>query len=133
MIAIDTNVLVRYLTADDPDQLARAKSLFATLSADSPGFICREALLELVWVLGHSYGFGRGVIADTLDALLSAIEFEIEDADVLSAAIDPYLNASADFADLMIRGAAAKRGALPLMTFDARAARLEGVELVAAR
>jgi predicted nucleic-acid-binding protein len=130
VIAIDTNVLVRYLTADDPGQLARVRALFATLSTDSPGFICRETLLELVWVLGYSYGFGRGEICDTLDALLSAIELEIEDAEVLSAAIDPYLSTGADFADLMIRGAATKRGALPLMTFDAVAARLDGVELV---
>jgi predicted nucleic-acid-binding protein len=131
VIAIDTNVLVRYLTADDPEQLARARTLFAKLTADSPGFICRETLLELVWVLGYSYGFGRREISDTLDALLSAIECEIEDAEVLSVAIEPYLNTGADFADLMIRGTTAKWGALPLMTFDAKAARLDGVELLA--
>ncbi len=130
MIAIDTNVLVRYLTADDPGQLTRVRTLFSTLSVDSPGFICRETLLELVWVLGYSYDFDRTEISDALDALLSAIEFEIEDPELLSAAIDPYLNTGADFADLMIRGAATKRGALPLMTFDTKAARLEGVELV---
>ncbi len=131
MIAIDTNVLVRYLTADDVGQLARARALFATLTADSPGFICRETLIEWVWVLGHSYRFEWAGISEALGALLSTVEFEIEDAELLSAALDPYLNAGADFADLMIRGAAAKQGALPLMIFDAKAARLEGVELVA--
>ncbi len=97
----------------------------------TPEFICRETLIEWVWVLGHSYRFERAEISKALDALLSTVEFEIEDAELLSAALDPYLNAGVDFADLMIRGAAAKRGVLPLMTFDAKAARLEGVELVA--
>lgn len=130
MIALDTNVLVRYLTADDEGQLKRVRALFSTLTEDSPGFICRETLLELVWVLGYSYGYNRTEIAGTLDALLSAIEFEIETPELLSAAIEPYLNNGADFADLMIRGAATRCGALPLMTFDTKAARLEGVALV---
>ncbi len=131
MIAVDTNVLVRYLTADEPAQLARVRALFLTLSVEHPAFICRETLVELVWVLGYSYRFDRTEICDALDALLSAVELEIEDADILSAALDSYLNAGADFADLMIRGAAEKRGALPLMTFDRKAARLAGVELLA--
>ena len=131
MIAVDSNVLVRYLTADNPAQLARVRALFLTLSIEHPAFICRETLLELVWVLGYSYRFDRAEICEALDALLSAAELEIEDADILSAALDSYLNTGADFADLMIRGAAEKRGALPLMTFDQQAARLAGVELLA--
>ena len=130
MIAVDTNVLVRYLTADDTAQLASVRALFLTLTVEHPAFICREALVELVWVLGYSYRLNRAEICDALEGLLAAVELEIEDADILSAALDSYLNAGADFADLMIRGAAEKRGALPLMTFDKKAARLAGVELL---
>ena len=130
MIALDTNVLVRYLTADDSGQVARVRALFSTLSVQNPAFICRESLVELVWVLGYSYRYDRAEIYQALSALLSAVELEIEDADLLSAALDPYLNTGADFADIMTRGAAEKYGALPLMTFDNKAARLEGVELM---
>lgn len=130
MIAVDTNVLVRYLTADDAGQLARVRALFSTLSVESPAFICRETLVELVWVLGYSYRYDRAEIYAALDGLLSAVELEIEDADLLGAALDPYLHTGADFADLMIRAAANKHGALPLMTFDSKAARLAGVELL---
>jgi predicted nucleic-acid-binding protein len=108
----------------------KARTLFATLSGDQPALICREVILELVWVLGYSYNYSRIEIAGALEGLLATIEFEVEYADVVSSVLSDYANIGADFADLMILGAARKRGALPLMTFDAKAARLDGVELV---
>ena len=130
MIAIDTNVLVRFLTRDDPEQAARVRALFATLSAENPAFVCREVVLELVWVLGYSYNFSRTEIAGALEGLLAAVELEVEDADVVSSALRDYVSEVADFADLMILGATRKRGAVPLVTFDTRAARINGVKLV---
>ena len=130
MIAIDTNVLVRFLTRDDPDQAARVRALFATLSAENPALICREVILELVWVLDYSYNYSRSEIVGALEGVLAAVELELEDADVVSAVLQEYESNTADFADLMIVGASRKHGAFPLMTFDAKAARLNGVELV---
>ena len=130
MIAIDTNVLVRFLTRDDPEQAARVRALFATLSAENPAFVCREVVLELVWVLGYSYNFSRTEIAGALEGLLAAVELEVEDADVVSSALRDYVSEAADFADLMILGTTRKRGAAPLVTFDTRAARINGVKLV---
>ena len=130
MIAIDTNVLVRFLTRDDPEQAARVRALFATLSAENPAFVCREVVLELVWVLGYSYNFSRTEIAGALEGLLAAVELEVEDADVVSSALRDYVSEAADFADLMILGTTRQRGAAPLVTFDTRAARINGVKLV---
>ncbi len=130
MIALDTKVLVRFLTGDDRDQAARVRALFTTLSADEPAFICREVVLELVWVLGYSYGYSRVDIARALEGLLASVELELEDAGVISSALHAYVNDNADFANLMILGAARKRGAAPMVTLDVKAARLEGVELV---
>ena len=130
MIAIDTNVLVRFLTRDDREQAARVRALFATLSAENPALICREVILELVWVLDYSYNYSRSEIVGALEGMLAAVELELEDADVVSAVLQEYESNAADFADLMIVGASRKHGALPLMTFDAKAARLNGVELV---
>lgn len=130
MIAIDTNVLVRFLTRDDPEQAARVRTLFATLTAENPALVCREVVLELVWVLGYSYNFSRTEIAGALEGLLAAVELEVEDADVVSSALRDYVSEAADFADLMILGATRKHGATPLVTFDARVARMNGVKLV---
>ena len=55
MTALNTNVLVRFLTQDDPDQGRMASGLIGGLTEQSPGFVAREALVELVWVLERSY------------------------------------------------------------------------------
>ena len=71
-----------------------------------------------------------GEIVGALEGMLAAVELELEDADVVSAVLQEYESNAADFADLMIVSASRKNGAFPLMTFDAKAARLNGVELV---
>ena len=57
MTAVDTNVIVRYLVADDPGQSEAARSLLEQLTPDNPGFICREVVIEAAWVLERSYRF----------------------------------------------------------------------------
>jgi len=57
MIGLDTNVLVRYLTQDDPKQAARATRVVEEeLSENVPGFIGLMVLVETVWVLQRLYG-----------------------------------------------------------------------------
>ncbi len=130
MIALDTNVLVRYLVRDDEAQAATARSLMSSLTADQPGFVCREVILELVWVLERAYGLSREDIADALEQLVSTDVLVIEaGADVAQAAFS-YGTGSTGFSDLMILAAAERSNALPLHTFDRKAARQEGVTLL---
>jgi predicted nucleic-acid-binding protein len=84
----------------------------------------------LVWVLGHTYSYPRSAVRRVLESLLSATELEIEDADALGAILHHYADRGFDFADLMIRQVSLKRGASTLLTFDRKAARLEGVEVI---
>ena len=130
MIAIDTNVLVRFLTQDDVVQGTAACKLIDTMNEENPGFICREVIVELVWVLERSYKFGRETIAGAVEGLLATSEFEIESGDDVAQVLHLYENEGFGFADLMIRQAARGRGAACLFTFDQKAARLDGVELV---
>ena len=132
MIALDTNVLVRYLVADDAAQTEAAHGLLAELSAERPGFVCREVLVELVWVLERSYRFSRERIAAVLEELTASEELEIETADDVNRAAFSYGRGGPGFSDLMIAAAANRRGASPLYTFDRQAAQMEGVELVGA-
>lgn len=130
MIALDTNVLVRYLVRDDEAQAATARSLMSSLTADQPGFVCREVILELVWVLERAYGLSREDIADALEQLVSTDVLVIEaGADVAQAAFS-YGTGSTEFSDLMILAAAERSNALPLHTFDRKAARQKGVTLL---
>lgn len=132
MIALDTNVLVRFLVQDDPAQAKRANALIDQLSETAPGFVSREVLVELVWVLERAYGYARPEIAAALDGLLSATELLIEAADEVGPALEVYRNEGFGFADLMIAAAARRAGAAELVTFDRKAARLPCVRLLSA-
>ena len=130
MIAVDTNILVRYLVCDDQQQAEAARTLLESLTAEQPGFICREVTLELVWVLERAYNFSRHRIASIVEELVSTegLVFEAQD-DVARSAIR-YRTVSAGFSDLMISSAAKRAGADLLYTFDKKAARLERVTLL---
>ena len=130
MIALDTNVLVRFLVQDDPEQARIANMVFDQLTDAAPGFVGREVLVELVWVLERAYGYGRSEIAAALDGLLSATELVIESADDVGVAVDRYRNDGFGFADLMIAAAARRADATEPVTFDRKAARLPGVRLL---
>ena len=130
MSALDTNVLVRYLVRDDAEQADAARALLESLTTEHPGYICREVMVELVWVLERAYGFSRDRIATILEELVATEGLVIEEADDVARAASRYRTSGAGFSDLMILAAAKRSGAQPLYTFDQKAARLEGVSLL---
>ena len=133
MIALDTNVLIRYLVRDDVEQAEAARSLLESLTVNRPGYICREVSVEIVWVLERAYGYSRDQIATILEELVATEELIIEAADDVGRAASSYRAGDAGFSDLMILAAAERVGAHSLYTFDQKAARLEGATLVIAK
>ena len=130
MIALDTNVLARYLVCDDAEQAEAARSLLESLSVDRPGYVCREVTVEFVWVLERAYGFTRDRIATVLEELVATEGLVIEAAEDVAHAALRYRRDGPGFSDLMILAAAKRSGAHPLYTFDRQAARLEGARLL---
>ena len=126
MIALDTNVLVRFLTGDDPDQQADASVLLEGLSPADPGFVVHEVVLELVWVLSRGYGLSRERIAEILMDLLETRGLLFENAADVAHAAAEYGRGGPEFADRMILAAAERMSALPLYTFDKDFARMRG-------
>lgn len=79
MIGLDTNILVRLLVADDPDQTARAQRFVAArCTRETPGFINCIVLAELIWVLARVYDYSRATIADVVESLLSGDDRVVE-------------------------------------------------------
>lgn len=111
-------------------QAQLATDIVEQLIDDAPGFLSREVLIELVWVLERAYRFGRAEIAIAIGDLLSATELEIEGFDEVASALEQHRNDGFGFADLMIAAAARRVGAVELVTVDKIAARLKGVRLV---
>ena len=130
MIALDTNVLVRYLVRDHEQQAESARALLESLTIERPGYACREVVVELVWVLERAYGVSRARIATILQELVATQSLVVEAADDVARAAIRYQEGGPGFSDLMILAAAHRAGARTLHTFDRKAARMEGVELL---
>ena len=113
MRAVDTNVVVRYLTGDDPGQAARAR---AVIDAGNV-FVSTTVLLESEWVLRSVYGLSRTEVAAALRAFAGLPGLSVESPAVLSEALD-HTERGMDFADALHLGAAARCEAL--LTFDLR-------------
>lgn len=126
MIGFDTNILVRHLVQDDPEQGASASRFIeAHCSESSPGFVNRVVLCELVWVLETAYRYPRNIIADTIERLLRTVELEIENDDAAWLALHAYRDQGVDFSDAFIGHTNRELGCERTATFDRRATRLD--------
>ncbi len=130
MTALDTNVIVRYLVGDHPEQAEAARVLLEGLIPGNPGFICREVVMEVGWVLERAYRFTRAQIAEVLLDLTASDSLVVEHSDDVAAAAYRYRQGGVGFSDLMVLAAAERAGAAPLYTFDRRLARMDGAVLV---
>jgi predicted nucleic-acid-binding protein len=123
MIAVDTNVLVRIVTADHPEQTRKAMAL---LEAADQVWIAKTVLLELEWVLRYTYGLSAPTIEDAIRKLLGYGKARCEDRSSVIAALAGYAG-GLDFADAL--HLASSRDAARFLTFDRRLAqRSRGLE-----
>ena len=124
MIGLDTNVLVRYIVQDDPEQAAAAARLIeGRCTARSPGYVSVPVLVELVWVLTTAYRHGKALVVAVIRQILRTAEFTVEDRDTILAALREFESGAADFADCLIAHRNHARGCPRTYTFDRRAAR----------
>jgi predicted nucleic-acid-binding protein len=96
MIAVDTNVLVRLVTNDDPKQSPRAAQLFVREDVLVP----KTVLLETEWVLRGAYDLAPTVIRSAFERLLAVPSVTLEDAPAVARALSWYA-AGMDFADAL--------------------------------
>ena len=130
MLALDPNVLVRYLAQDDARQSAAATRLIEQrLGPAERGFVSLVALLETVWVMESRYGADAALVSDILTDLLDAAALEVQDAGAVRAALQRYRKGGVDLHDCLIVSLAELRKAR-VVTFDAKAARRLGMELL---
>ena len=119
MIGLDTNVLVRYLTQDDPAQFARAAAFIDAASEREEQFLINAPVLcELVWVLATVYDYSREEIAQALEQIFTTAQFEIERLDEARQALGDFRSSKADFSDALIGRINRSLGAKHTVTFD---------------
>jgi predicted nucleic-acid-binding protein len=119
LIGLDTNVLVRYLTLDDPRQAKIATEVIeGATTAGEPLFVSTVVMCEVVWVLERGYRFDRAHVEHAIDALLRTAQLHFREKDLLLAALADYRGGSGDFADYVIGRDAAAEGCSRTVTFD---------------
>ena len=127
MIGLDTNLLVRLVVGDDPEQTSRAQRFVnRNCTPESPGFINCVVLAELVWVLASSYHYSRSEIAAAVDGLVTGRDRLVEHHDAVRASLDDYRTGQLDFTDALIGHVNRSRGCDATATFDRKAAKFEG-------
>jgi predicted nucleic-acid-binding protein len=130
---LDTNLLVRWLVADDDDQTQRAQKVFkSAVSRQATLFVPSTVMFELEWVLRSRHRFDKNTVLQAFNALLETQELEFQAEDALERALHAYRQGAAEFADCLHAGMCAAADRAPLLTFDEKAARQPGIELIKA-
>ncbi len=130
MFALDSNVLVRYLTQDinAPEQVKKANHSIDRLTPDDPAFISCVVLCEVLWVLKTAYKSSKEWRVGALKKIISTAEFNIERLECCAKALKHYERGKADFSDYLIREIARHEGYDVVLTFDTEALQNEGFQ-----
>jgi predicted nucleic-acid-binding protein len=125
MIGFDTNVIVRYLTQDDPVQSPKTTELIERgLTEEDPGFVSVVAMAETAWVLECISGLTAEEIAAVIERMLAVDVLLVESEQEVFTAMIAVKEGRGSFADALIGALGAKAGCSHTVTFDQKALRL---------
>ncbi len=132
MIGLDTNVLVRYLAQDDPNQTRAATELIEkNCTENNPAFINHVVLCETIWVLQKCYHVDKVLIVEILGKILSTEQFEIHKIHIVWRAFQEFQQrGKIDFADCLLSQVNKDNGCKGTYTFDKAAAATDGFNLL---
>lgn len=129
MIGLDTNVVVRYLVQDEPDQSATASRVIEALTEQDPGFLSLVTVVELYWVLRRVYKISTTRCAELVEGLLDARELRVGQDSIVRAALTAS-RGGLNFADAVIAELGRVAGCEHTVTFDQRAAQSKEMGLL---
>jgi predicted nucleic-acid-binding protein len=130
MIGLDTNILVRYLTQDDPIQSLRATEIIERrLTERNPGFVSIVTMVETVWVLDRAYRLASNKIAAAVERMLQIDVLVVENEQEVFSAMVAFKGGQGSFAAAIIAALGTRAGCSCTLTFDQKALRLAAFEL----
>ena len=130
MIGLHTNIIVRYLVQDDPEQAQQATHLIERrLTERNPGFISVVAMAETAWVLERAYDLTAATIAMAIERILQTAELMVENEQQVFTAMMALKEGRGSFADALIGALGQWAGCEFTATFDRKALRLTGFAL----
>jgi predicted nucleic-acid-binding protein len=127
VIAFDTNVLVRLLVRDDPEQFAAAAAILEAAGESGEScYLADPVLCETEWVLTSSYGARRADVLAALAEIAADGRYVFDDPDAVAEALRAYAEGRADFSDYLIGTRSRAKGARTTYTFDGKLKNREG-------
>ncbi len=130
MSALDTNVLLRFLVADDPRQFKLANAYIKSVSAHARLFVPLSVSIELECVLRSRYEIDKASVIAVYIQLLESREIGFQEEGAIEVALSLYSENNVDFADCVHLAIMFTHNQTPLVTFDRKASKLAGVELL---
>ena len=131
MTGLDTNLLVRYVTQDDPVQASLATGFIEkNCSAESPGFINHIVLCELIWVLKRCYKVNQDQALQVIEQILRTAQLQVQEPQIVWKALKQAQKDKADFADFLSTQINLASGCEETVTFDRDASKINGAALL---
>ena len=129
---IDTDLLVRYLTEDDPSKANEVRRLLLKAAEGAIRLVVPSVVIaELVWVLQSFYKLERGEIVPLLNVILHTRGVEVSDKSIVSDAIAIYGNDTIDFMDAWIVAFAKAAEVRTIYTFNRKHFKgIDGIEMM---
>lgn len=126
MIGLDSNVVLRAITGDDPVQSPLARRYLSMLSSDSPGVLNAIVLVEIAWTLRTTYRYRRQEVLDCIESLMGSDAYHVIDRDAVVRALEISFEHAIEFADAFIGEINRAAGCVTTMTFDQGAVQVTG-------
>lgn len=128
MTFLDTNIFIRYLTADDPVKAARCERLFDKVAKGHEQVVTHSVVIaEVIWVLTGRYGLPKARVVDALTPLVSLDGFQLHDKERMLSALELFRTKPIDFVDAVTVVTMQAIGVQPIYSYDTDFDRLPGL------
>src|SRR2546425_1878469 len=127
---LDTDVIIRFLTGDDPEKQAAATALFeqveqGLLTVQAPDTVIADA----VYVLSSPrlYHLARHDIQEMLATLVRLPQFQVQNRWSVLRALELYASTKLDFGDTLIIASMEQQGSHLLYSYDMDFDHIQGI------
>jgi len=131
MKAIDTNILIRFLTGDDELQAQKVYAIFKNAESEKKMlFVPLLVILESIWVLESVYDVSRTEILESISELLLMPVLKFDQHSVVQQLVYSAQGNKYDLSDLLIAQSAKINGCESVLTFDKKASQYKLFEII---
>ena len=131
MIAVDTNIIIRFLVKDDDTQASKVFDRFKKAEANKETFfVTSVVVLEVIWVLESVYEYSREEILSAMESLTRLTILRFENIDLIHDFLSLSEKSNQDLSDVLIGLCARYNGCDYTLTFDKKASKSSLFEMV---